>query len=89
VVDAGQGVAEAHGYPAGEACCQAEHPFLPAAAGQVAGVEGADRGLPVDLGHRGDAVGDADAGVDELVLEVLAVRPEGVADEQVDTCLKG
>jgi hypothetical protein len=57
--------------------------------GRCRGVEGADRGLPVDLGHRGDAVGDADAGVDELVLEVLAVRPEGVADEQVDTCLKG
>jgi hypothetical protein len=88
VVDAGQGVAEAHGYPAGEARCQAEHPFLPAA-GQVAGVEGADRGLPVDLGHRGDAVGDAGAGVDEFVLEVLAVRPAGVADEQVDTCLQG
>jgi hypothetical protein len=30
MVDAGQGVAEAHWYPAGEACCQAEYPFLPA-----------------------------------------------------------
>jgi hypothetical protein len=55
----------------------------------VTGVEGADRGGPVDLGHRGGAVGDADPGVDEVVLEVLAVQPAGVADEEVDACLQG
>jgi hypothetical protein len=43
MVDAGQGVAEVHWYPAGEACCQAEYPFLLAAAGQVTDVWGGDR----------------------------------------------
>jgi hypothetical protein len=46
LVDSGQGVAKADWYPAGQARRQPQHPLFPAAAGQVAGVEG---GAPIQL----------------------------------------
>ena len=51
-VDAGEGVAEVHGYAGGQAGRQAEHPVLAAGAGQAV-VQGGDRGGPVDDGQRG------------------------------------
>jgi len=46
VVEAGDGVAEVDWYAAGEAGRQLEDASFPAGAGQFAGVQGGDRGVP-------------------------------------------
>jgi hypothetical protein len=80
-VDAGQGVAEADGDPAGDAGGQEEHPALASAGGQVACVQGGDGGFPVGGGEQG-AAADAGAGGDEPAGEVLAVQPAAAIDQQ-------
>ncbi len=80
---AGNGFAEADGDLVSEAGGELEHFALTAGAGQFAGVQGDDRGGPVDQGHFGGAVGDAGAGADEPG-EVLAVQPGCMRDEELD-----
>jgi len=58
-------------------------PFA-AGAGQFSRPERGDRGRPVDLGHVGAAVGDAEAVADEAAGEVAAVQEGGVRDQQPD-----
>src|SRR5712691_515302 len=86
-VDAGQGFAEADGDPVGEAGGETEHVAFAASAGQAAGVQGGDRGRPVDGGHQGGAVADAGPGRDEGAGEVVAVHPAAAVDEQADAGL--
>jgi hypothetical protein len=76
-VQAGDGAAEAAG---GEAGGELEYLVLASSAGQPAGVQAGDGGGPVDAGHFGGAVGDADAVVDEAAGEVLAVQEDVVCD---------
>jgi len=82
-VQADEGVADVHGYARGQAGGDAEHPGLAAGAWQVPGVEGGDGGGPVDVGHWRGGVGDADAGLYEVVAEVAPVQPGGVVDDQL------
>src|SRR5258707_9358367 len=79
-VDAGGGIAKVDRQAVAEACCQAKDPFLPGGAGQVAFVERVDRRGPVDAGQFGAA--EAGAWVHELVPEIAASEPGGLADEQ-------
>ena len=83
-VDAGEGVAEVHGYAGSQAGRQAEHPVLAAGAGQAA-VQCSDHGGPVDDGQRGAVA--AGRGGDEAAGEVRAVQEHGMADEQLDAGL--
>ena len=76
LVDSGQGVAKADWYPAGQARRQPQHPLFPAAAGQVADVEGGDRCCPVDDGQPG--AGGVGGVPDEAAGEVVAVQEGGV-----------
>lgn len=76
VADAGDGLAKADRCLVSEAGREAEHSALAAGAGQLAGVQCADRGFPVDAGQPGAGAGDAGAGVDETVaLQVLTETP--------------
>ena len=58
----------------GEAGSETEHAPLSARAGQLAGVQGGDRGFPVDAGQLGAGVADAVPRVDEAG-EVVAGQP--------------
>jgi len=89
VVDAGQGVAEADGDSAGDAGGQAEHVAFAASAWQAAGVQGGDRGGPVNAGHEGGTVADAGPGRDEGTGEVDAVQPAAAVDQHADARLCG
>jgi hypothetical protein len=55
--------------------------FLPAGAGEFAGVQRGGRGFPVDHGQLGAGAGNAVAGADEPA-EVLAAGPGSVGDDQ-------
>src|ERR1700739_2750868 len=88
-VDAGQGVFEADRGPAGDAGGQEEHPAFPSAGGELAGVQGADSGFPVDAGEQGGAVADAGAGGDEPAGEVLAVQPTASVDQEAGAGFEG
>jgi hypothetical protein len=72
IVDACEAVPEVDGDSIGDACCHPEHPLLASGAGQVAGVQGGDRGWPVDDRHW-LAVDKARGGGDERKHSPLAV----------------
>src|SRR5258708_27689951 len=57
-VDAGQGVAEADGDPAGDAGGQEEDPALAAAGRELACAQCGDGGFPVSAGEQSDAVAE-------------------------------
>jgi hypothetical protein len=80
IVDAGDGVPEVDGESIGKARCHPEHPLLPCGTGKVAGVQGSDRGWPVNDG-RCWSVNEAASDADVLAGEVGAVQP-GLGDEQ-------
>jgi hypothetical protein len=81
VIEAGDGVAQVDRDAAGEAGRQLEDTPFPAGAGQLAGMQGGGRGVPVDGGHRGPAAG---AVLDEPGGEVVASQEGALGDEQGD-----
>jgi hypothetical protein len=75
VIDAGEGVAEVDRYAVAQAGCQPEHALFAAGARQV-GVQGSDRGSPVDGGQAGAVA--AGGAADEAASEVGAVQEGGM-----------
>ena len=72
VVDSGDGVAEVDGDAACEAGGQEQDASFAAGAWELAGVQGGDGGVPVDVCHRSGAVADAGGSSDEAAGEVVA-----------------
>jgi hypothetical protein len=85
LVEAGDGVAEAGRAPRGEAGRQLEDAPFPTGAGEAAGGESGDDGVPVDGGHRGAATGPAR---NEAGAEVVAAEECAVADEEFGACFE-
>src|ERR1700678_715462 len=78
-VEAGGGVAEIDRDAGGDACRCRQYPAFPARAGELAGVESGDGGVPVDGGHRGAVAGSV---LDEAAGEVVAAEERVLGDEQ-------
>jgi hypothetical protein len=72
--------------PAARLAEKLENASLAARAWEATGAEGGDCGVPGNGGHRGAV---ADAVVDELSGEVIAVQERAVADEQFGACFEG
>src|SRR5580693_449658 len=89
VVESRDGVAQVDGDAVGEAGGQQEDAPFAAGAWEFACLQGGDGGFPVDGGHRGGAVADAGAVLDEPVGEVVAPKEGAVAGEQGDAGFEG